>query len=159
MAINRDGNKEEALKRAFRFLAYRARSEAEVRAKLTQWGFPEKSIKGALKRLRSLSVLNDEDFARGWTLARAKARGYGPRRIESQLLQKGISKSLIRLILQEAFDEQGEKRRARELLEKNFKGKDLSNVRVLRRAGDFLHRRGYHASVITELLGQALTDD
>ena len=38
----RDEGQQEALKRSLNFLGYRARSEKEVRAKLSQLGFPEK---------------------------------------------------------------------------------------------------------------------
>ncbi len=150
---------EEALKCAFRFLGYRARSEEEVWVKLAQMGFSEKSIKAALERLRVLNILNDEDFARGWALGRAKGREYGPLRIEKELRQKGISRSLIRPILEEAFAEQGEKERARRLLGKKFKGKDLSDRKVVGRAIASLQRFGYRNTVIAELLGQPLEDD
>jgi len=116
------GTSEEALKCAFRFLGYRARSEEEVRVKLAQLEFSEKSIKAALERLRVLNVLNDEDFARGWALDSAKGHEYGPLRIEKELRQKGISSSLIRPILEEAFAGQGEKERAKRLLGKKIQG-------------------------------------
>ena len=153
------GTSEEALKCAVRFLGYRARSEEEVRVKLAQLEFSEKSIKAALERLRVLNVLNDEDFARGWVLDSAKGHEYGPLRIEKELRQKGISRSLIRPILEEAFAGQGEKERARRLLGKKFKGKDLSDRKVVGRAIASLQRLGYRNTVIAELLGQPLEDD
>lgn len=151
----RGGSTEEALNRAIKYLGYRARSEEEVRVKLTQLGFPEKSIKATLERLRLLKILNDEDFARGWALSRAKGHEYGPLRIERDLRQKGISRSLIRSILEEAFADQGETEGAKRLLEKKFSGKDMSNKKVIRRAASFLQRLGYHNTVIEELLGQS----
>ncbi len=41
----RGGSTEEALKYPTKYLGYRARSEEEVRVKLAQLGFSEKSIK------------------------------------------------------------------------------------------------------------------
>ncbi|MFQ5541205.1 MAG: regulatory protein RecX [Candidatus Binatia bacterium] len=155
----RGGSTEEALKRAIKYLGYRARSEEEVRVKLTQLDFPEKSIKATLERLRLLKVLNDEDFARGLALTRAKGREYGPLRIERDLRQKGISTSLIRSILEEAFADQGEMEGAKRLLEKKFSGKDMSDKKVIRRAAALLQRFGYHHTVIEELLGQSLRAD
>ncbi len=149
---------EEALKCAIKYLGYRARSEEEVRVKLTQLGFLEKSIKATLERLRLLKVLNDEDFARGWALSRAKGREYGPLRIERDLRRKGISGSLIRPILEEAFAEQGEMERAKRLLKKKFSGKDMGDKKVILGAAAFLQRFGYHNTVIEELLGQSLRD-
>ena len=152
MAIKRGGNQEEALKRAYKFLSYRPRSEAEVRTKLGQLGFPQKSVDTTLEKLRSLSLLNDEAFARGWAQGRAEGRGYGPLRIERELRQKGIAKSVIGQIVQETFGPQEEKERARALLKKRFRGKDLGDRKVLHRAVGFLQRRGYRSSVIAEVL-------
>lgn len=154
----RGGTPEEALKRALKFLGYRARSEEEVRIKLTQLGFPENSVKATLERLRSLNLLNDEDFARGWALGRAEGRGYGPLRIQRELRQKGISKSLIGQTLQESFSERELKRRARALLDKRFRDKDFNHRKVLYRAIAFLRRRGYHDSLIAELLKRPIDD-
>jgi len=152
MAIKRGGNQEEALKRAYKFLSYRPRSEAEVRTKLGQLGFPRKSVDTTLEKLRSLSLLNDEAFARDWARGRAEGRGYGPLRIERELRQKGIEKSVIGQIVQETFGPQEGKERARALLEKRFRGKDLGDRKVLHRAVGFLQRRGYRSSVIAEVL-------
>ncbi len=146
-----DGEFEEALKRAFKFLGYRARTKDQVRIKLTQLGFSQTTVEATVERLRSLNLLNDETFARDWAMTRATNHGHGLQRIERELRQKGISESLTGPILQETFAEQGERERAKALLEKKFKDQDLSDLRVLRRANDYLHRRGYSDSIIAEL--------
>ena len=155
----RGGSQEEALKRALKFLSYRARSESELRTKLTQSGFSLKSIEPTLEKLRSLKLLDDLSFARNFTLSRVEGRGYGPLRLERELRQKGIAKLLVSQILDEAFGRQEGKDRARALLEKRFRGKNLSDVKNFRRAVSFLQRRGYRDSVIAELLRQPLGDD
>jgi len=158
MTRKNDGEFEEALKRALKFLGYRARSEEQVRIKLTQLGFPQPTVEATLERLRSLNLLNDETFARDWAMTRATNHGYGLQRIERELRQKGISESLIGPILQETFAGQGEQDRAKALVQKRFAGKDLKDNQVLRRAIAFLQRRGYRDSDIVELLGQPLDD-
>jgi regulatory protein len=155
----KDETQEKALKRAFRFLGYRARSEEEVRKKLDHLGFSEENVEQAMAKLRSLKMVDDETFARGWALGRVKDRGYGPLRIENELREKGISQSLIGAIIKESFAEPSEKKRAEAVLEKRFRGKDPGDPRVLRRVNDFLQRRGYHRSVIAEILGQAFGND
>ncbi len=152
------GTSEEALKRALKFLGYRARTEEQVRIKLTQLGFPQTTVEATLERLRSLNLLNDETFARDWAMARATNHGYGLQRIERELRQKGITESLIGPILQETFAEQGERERAKAIVQKRFAGKDLKDNKVLRRVIAFLQRRGYRDSDIVELLGQPLDD-
>lgn len=158
MAKEHELSSKGALKRAYKFLSYRPRSEAEVRAKLNQLGFPQKSIDTALEKLRSLKLLDDESFARGWARGRAEGRGYGPLRVERELRQKGIAQPVIRQVVRETFSQGGGKERARVLLEKRFKGKDLGDRKILNRAVSFLQRRGYRDSVIAEVLKMPTED-
>jgi len=158
MANTHGGSQEEALKRAFKFLSYRPRSEAEVQAKLTQSGFSPQDVNAILEKLRSLNLLNDETFARGWARGRAEGRGYGPLRIERELRQKGIAKPLISQVVKETFGREEGKEKARGLVEKRFRGKDLGDRKVLHRAVAFLQRRGYRSSVIAEVLKQPVDE-
>ncbi len=103
-------------------------------------------------------MLNDEAFARDWAQGRAEGRGYGPLRIERELRQKGIAKSVIREVVKETFGRQEGKERARALLEKRFRGKDLSDRKILHRAISFLQRRGYRSAVIAEVLRMPVED-
>jgi len=155
MARKQESNLEDALKRAYRFLDYRPRSEAEVRIKLTQLGFSQPIIETTLEKLRSLKFLDDEAFARGWALGRVQGRGFGPLRVERELQQKGVAETLISQIVQETFSRQGGIEVGKKLLERRFKDKDLGDVKVLRRAVAFLKRCGYQISVIAELVEQA----
>jgi regulatory protein len=152
------GSGEEAFKRALKFLGYRARSEAEVRTNLIQAGFSPKIVEPILEKLRSLKLLDDEAFARSFAQARIEDRGYGPLRLERDLRLKGIGKALVGRILDESFARHGGKERARALLEKRYRGKDLSDAKTLRRAISFLQRRGYRDSVIAEILKQPVGD-
>ena len=158
MARRSDGSQEEALKSAVKFLSYRARSEAEVQTKLSQLGYSQEIIGATLQKLRGLNYLDDEVFARDWALGRAEGRGYGPLRIARELQQKGIAKSVISQVVKETFGQQEGKERARALLEKRFRGKDLGDRRVLHRAMSFLQRCGYRNSVIAEVLKMPVED-
>lgn len=146
------GSAEEAYNQALKFLGYRARSAVEVEAKLVQSGFPPKIVALIVEKLRSLKLLDDEAFARSFAQARIEDRGYGPLRLERELELKGVPQALVRRVIDEAFDKHEEKERARELLAKRFRGKDLGDAKNLRRAISLLQRRGYRDSVIAELL-------
>jgi regulatory protein len=150
---------EKAFNRAVKLLAYQARSVAELRGKLIQLGFSTKIADRTLKRLCSLNLLNDESFARSWALERAEGRGYGPLRIETELQKKGIEPSLIRQVLQENFSGPTVQERAKKLVQRRFRGKDLKDDKTLRRAASFLQRRGYTDAVIGELLKEPEPDD
>jgi regulatory protein len=150
---------EEALQRALRFLGYRPRSEAEVRGYLGRWAYSKVATEKTLEKLRAFNYINDEAFARNWASARATARGYGPRRIHQELRKKGVSDALIREVMREIFDPGEEIEKAKALLEKRFKNKQLGDPKMLRRAAGFLERRGYSSEVIFDLLKHTATDD
>ena len=65
---------------------------------------------------------------------------------------------MIRDVVRETFEHPGEKERAKTLLEKRFKDRDLSEPKVLRRAAAFLQRRGYSDKVISDLLRLSLEE-
>jgi regulatory protein len=112
-----------------------------------------------LEKLCSLNYLNDETFARNWARSRAETRGYGPQRIEQELRTKGITPALIREVVAETFGQVDEWKKAKSLLEKNFKSEKFDDPKMLRRAVGFLQRRGYTNKVIFALLKQPLEDD
>jgi len=150
-----DGTPQGALRAALKFLGYCPRSEAEVQAKLKQLAFPQNIIETTLEKLRLLNLLNDETFARNWILGRVEGRGYGPLRVERELRQKGIAQAVIRQVMGETFGQGEGKEKARTLLERRFRGKDLGDRKVLHRAIAFLQRRGYRDSVIGEILSDS----
>jgi regulatory protein len=152
------GTPEEALQRALKFLGFRARSEQEVRVKLAQLGFPQRTVETTLERLLTLNLLNDEQFARAWALTRVERQGFGPLRVEKELRTKGVSQSLIDRIVGEAIGPKQGKERAQVFLEKRFGNKDLRDPKVRRRVVGLLQRRGYRDSVIAEVL-QTTPDD
>lgn len=142
-----------------RYLGYCPRSEAEVRRHLRRIGCALGAADSAIEKLRSLKYLNDETFARSWAFGRAQDRGYGPKRIEQELRNKGIGQSLIREALRETFDQVDETERAKRLLTKHFKGGDFTEPKTLRRAVAFLQRRGYSSKVVFNLLRYSIEDD
>ena len=73
------GERPLAMGRALNLLGYRARSEAEIRDRLTRYGYVGETIDAVILRLKELGYLDDAEFAR--TKAREKARRYGPRRV------------------------------------------------------------------------------
>jgi regulatory protein len=154
MADSGGGSRDKALRRAFKLLDYRPRSEAELRSRLSRSGFSPECTEPVLEKLRSLNLLNDGTFAREWARGKAE-RGYGPLRVEQELRQKGIAPSLIGDVLRETFDEDRGRTRAKALLERKFRGMDLADRRILRRAAGFLERRGYRDGDITEILKEA----
>jgi regulatory protein len=129
-----------------------------VRDYLIRWAYSKATTEQALEKLRALNYINDEAFARNWASGRATGRGYGPKRIHQELQKKGIRKALIPEIVRETFAQGEERKKAKLVLEKRFKNKQLSDPKMLRRAAGFLERRGYSSQVIFDLL-RPIADD
>jgi regulatory protein len=145
--------------RALKLLAYRPRSERELRQRLARAGCAAPHIEAALEKLRGLKLLDDEVFARSFARDRIENRGFGPLRVERELRLKGVAKPVVGAVLEETFDREQGKARAKALLERRFRGQNLDDIKVARRAVAYLRRRGYRDAVIAEILRQPVGDD
>ena len=89
------------LEAAGRFLEARPRSSAEVRRRLSGAGYRDELVEGAIAKLLEFGVLDDQAFARMWVESRDRARPRGERAIRQELIQKGIERETIELVLSE----------------------------------------------------------
>jgi regulatory protein len=131
---------QQAREAALRLLAYRPRSEAELRARLTRRGLPPVLVEEAIAGLRERGLLDDETFARYWVEARQQSSPRGQRLLRRELLAKGIAMDTAR----EALTVAGEEEAARRAAEKKARTlHDLDYPTFRRRLGQFLLRRGF----------------
>ena len=82
----------EALDGAVRLLSVRARSEGEIRRKLTERGYMDDTVDMVLYKLEKEGLVDDEAFAREWAASRARSQ-VGQARILRVLTQKGLSRA------------------------------------------------------------------
>ncbi|MBA3274868.1 MAG: RecX family transcriptional regulator [Chloroflexia bacterium] len=142
---------------ALNFLAYRPRSEGEIRHRLQRGGYPEATIDAVIDKLRSWHYVDDEDFARRWIENRAAHRPRGARLLAQELQAKGIDRQVMAEALAEAeLDEASDaltlaRQRSRQL-------QDLEPDIRERRLTGFLARRGYGFDVIRATL-EALREE
>jgi len=65
---------------------------------------------------------------------------------------------VIAEVLKESFDRERDRARARAILERRFRGRDLNDLKTARRAVAYLRRRGYRDAVIAEVLKLSIGD-
>ena len=143
------------LEAALRFLEARARSEAEVRRRLTSAGYRSDLVDGAVVRLGELGILDDEAFARAWVESRDRARPRGERALRRELSLKGIDREVLDDVLEERRDAAGDEGTnvdldaARRLLARNARSLDrVADPRARRqRAYALLARNGFDPDV------------
>jgi regulatory protein len=132
------------LEAAARFLEARSRSVAEVRRRLTQAGYREDLIEGAIQRLGDLGMLDDEAFGRAWVESRDRARPRGEIALRRELALKGVDRTIVDQLLDERRSAPGDRDDAGDAV-----GADLAaarrllarNERALARVADPRQRR------------------
>jgi regulatory protein len=141
---------------AYRFLTYRPRSRAEIEAKLHDKEFNDAIIGAVLADLERLGYVNDLQFAHDWTRSRIRLRGFGRRRIEQELNNKGIGQEMIREVFAEVFSEGTESETAKLVVEKRLNTmKALDRETRRRRLAGFLERKGFSFDIIRNVLRDA----
>jgi regulatory protein len=125
---------------AFRLLAQRPHTEAELRRKLARRGCEPDEVDRALARLRDLGYLDEAAFASALVARRSRTRG--PALIAAELAAKGVSREVANNAVAELHRE--------ELL--------AAARRLVARGGDErrlaarLQRRGFPTEVIRQAL-------
>ena len=157
-ALTAAGESSRATEAALIFLAYRPRSEREVRDRLRRGGYTPEAIDYTIGRLHEWRYLDDADFARRWVENRATHRPRGARLLQQELRQKGIDTETAREVIAEA--ELDEVAAAEALARRRlpaYAGDDSTAIR--RRLAAYLARRGYGFDVIRPALEAALGDE
>jgi len=138
---------------AYRLLTYRARSRQELEAKLKDREFGDAVIEAVVAGLTRLGYVNDREFARQWAAGRIRLRGFGKRRIEQELRNKGISRDVIQETLREVFEDAPEADIAQREAEKKLRSLTRFPPEVRRRRiAGHLERRGFPPETIYDVL-------
>lgn len=147
-----------ALDRAVGYLAARARSKREVEQKLLQAGYRPCTVEMVLYKLEREKLLDDADFARQWTEARA-GRKLGRGRIAQELRRKGVSADEADEALS-AIDDNTQLEAATELARKAAARirHDEDRRKASARIAAMLARRGYGWDIAREAIQAALDD-
>lgn len=118
---------------------------AELRARLSARGYEDRVVEGVLERLREAGLQDDGRFAAQYA-SDAAARGLSARRIQGELLVRGVGPELA--AASSAERPEAEERRARAAATKRAAGMGSLTPEVrYRRLAGFLARRGYENEV------------
>ena len=140
-----------ALEIAYRYLATRPRTRREVARRLRTAGAEEELTEACLARLEELGYVDDAAFVRYWTEQRDLHSPRAARLIEAELRQRGVGREVIASAHASAVPVRDpdvastEAQRASAALTRYLRGRTLDgrDARELKRAADFLARRGF----------------
>ncbi|PSQ96316.1 MAG: recombinase RecX [Bacteroidetes bacterium SW_11_64_17] len=128
--IEADEEYVDAKQTALDYLAYKPRTEQEVRRKLRKQDVSRLVIDDVIARLYELEYLDDESYAHDYAHNRFSSKKYGPVRIRRELEERGVDRHLA-----EAAWEHAEKRWPRLADEDDPRRRRQKLYRYLRRRG------------------------
>lgn len=144
LALRDAETRQRAYEAGLRLLAYRPRSEREMRQRLARRGFGRPLIDETVEHLRRLGYLDDDAFARYWTESRDQLSPRARRLIQSELRLKGIDSDTAAEASAEVCDDDAAYRAAVRRL-RSLAGLEFLSFRD--RLGGFLRRRGFSYEV------------
>jgi len=146
-----------ATQSAIRLIAHQARTESELRKRLTRNGFSHSAVDVAIARLRDWNYLDDQDFARRWVESREGHRPRSASMIKRELVGKGVDAETAERIVDEA--EIDEYKIALELgLKWAARPAREDPAARRRRLAAYLQRRGFGWDIVRRVLDTSLAD-
>lgn len=151
--LQRLDSAETAHDRTLNYLAYRPRSNSEVRHYLRDKGFPEQVVEEVIGRLSRAGLLDDLAFARYWVENRETFQPRGQVLLRQELRQKGISDGVI----DELLAELDEGKSAYEAgIQRARRYAHLDPEAFTQKMSGFLRRRGFEYEVVRETVARLL---
>ena len=132
-----------AFNRALSLASSRECSEYIIRDKLKRKSFPDYAIDDVIKMMYEYNYLNDERFVESYVRSYmlTKSRNMIIRELEG----RGINVSEYSEVIDGVYNDEciDEEDAIEKLLDKRFRGQDLSDEKVRRRAANYLQRHGF----------------
>lgn len=140
--------------RALNLLTYRARSVEEMRTRLLEKEWAEKTIVDeVIGKLLNYGYLNDRDFAREFATARLRQKPVGRRLLQQKLSLKKLDREVVRQTLEECFIENSEVDLISLAIERRVRARgEPKSKEDLKKLFDYLMRQGFSSALVSEKL-------
>lgn len=135
---------------AMDILAMREHGRIELKRKLLRKGALPELIDAVLDQLTEDKLLSEHRYLESYIRSRAN-NGYGPLRIQQELMERGLNKADIHQALQEAGYDWQEQLEA--LWQRKF-GSPPIDAKEKAKQGRFLLYRGFYMDAISKLLNK-----
>lgn len=162
-----------ALDTALTFLSKRALTHYELKMRLEKKGYSEDEISEAMERVEGWGYINDQAYA--LSFSQSKLLVWSRKRVQQELLRRGINSSIIEDVLDQVFKVEQELSQCLNLAQKmwaqeakrwetsyQFKKTYAKIPRELflkQKIGQKLAQKGYPLNVIHQVLEEALRWD
>lgn len=136
--------------RAMHLLNEMARTEAQLRQKLKQNGYPEDVIDDAVAYVKSFGYINDEAYIRNFVESRKGKKSR--REIYALLGQKGLNQETVETVLDEMYEEHSDQEAIREILRKKHWDSEESDIKEKQKIYAYLVRKGFRYEDIRQVI-------
>lgn len=142
--------------KALNFISYRIRSKKEVYTKLKKEDVPEEHIDKIISKLEEDEYINDYKFAKTFFESKTRINKWSNKRIEYELIQKGISKDIINEFSSNFKELEFEN--AKDLVEKKLPQweRKFDGFKLKNKVYTFLSSKGFDYNTIERVLGELL---
>lgn len=127
--------------RAMHLLTDMGRTEAQLRTKLIQSGYPEDITEQAVQYVKSFGYINDAEYARSFILSRKDKKSR--REIYAQLSQKGLSEDVIEQAFEECYGDEDTENAIISILEKKHYDPEHTDEYTTQKLMAHLARKGF----------------
>ncbi|HEX9934319.1 MAG TPA: RecX family transcriptional regulator [bacterium] len=149
-----------AKKKALALLSHSSRSVAEIRRRLLESDFSERTSDRVIRDFVRVGLLDDKAFALSYAQSRLFQRVMGKRLLKQELLQKGIDEENADTAVAGAYDQVSETDLAKQLVEKKMRQLGAQDKRkVKHKLSDMLFRRGFDWDVISSVVREAMWEE
>lgn len=144
--IRRETLGKRAKKRAMHLLEHMDRTEAGLKRKLCEGGYPPDLADEAVAYVKSYHYVDDARYADCYIRLHGSAKSTGKLRMELQ--QRGVPRETIDAALESCEEERDEPQMIRELLQKRGYDPKTADAATQRRMYGYLMRRGFQSADI-----------
>ena len=148
--INPEKARQKTFDRAVNLLAYKPRSEQELRARLLEkeWTNAE-IVEAVIAKLKEYNYLNDEQFANDFAASKLRQKPIGRRVLQQKLALKKLDKETVSAALETAFEETPEVKIIERAIEKRLRLKGKPETREdSKKFYDYLLRQGFSYDLV-----------
>ena len=143
---------DQVLDKMAKYCAYQERCVKDVRDKLKTFDIPEEEKSKILDYLLDNRFVNDERFAKSFVCGKVNQSGWGMNKIRFHLMQKGISKELIKEALGQTDEEVYRQRLIDILKTKSKTVKAENDFEKKRKLAAYAMQKGFEGNLVWEVL-------
>jgi regulatory protein len=134
--------------KAYKYLGYKSRTEKELTDKLIEQEYPEEIIARIIEQFKDYGYINDQNYAVGHINKCIRYKPMAKKMLKYELVKKGVARNIIENTVENSNI--NEMDMAVELLQKKVKYKTRADEKEIKRAYNYLLRRGFDYDIINK---------